>query len=233
LTNIPRSFLRSRHVCVLSARHCLGPGDHSGDRDGLGPHGTSVPGAMPPLAATVATDGSPPRVTVSACSPVLREVCPGHVIHGSAFHRLHGHRCCRQAGDVVGESGHRDTIHTQGWRVHAVGTWLGSLDTVTQSTRRAGGSTPCLFPRELDPVTSGWFCPLTALECRGAAPRGHAPVCSVVGEGTVPGVSRDHTSQAERLLPGTAPPGGQGLGLTTVCPAHDMERSRGSATAVY
>ena len=48
----------------------------------------------------------------------------------------------------------------------------GSLDTVTQSTLRAGGSMPCLFPRELDPVTSGWLCPLTALECRGAAPPG-------------------------------------------------------------
>lgn len=180
MTNIPRSFLRSRHVCVLSARHCLGPGDHSGERDSLGLHGSSVPGAMPPLAATVATDGSPPRVTVSACSPVLREVCPGHVIHGSAFHRLHGHRCCRQQGMWLGKSGHRDTIHTQGWRVHAVSfparAGSGHLWVVVPSdcpgVQRGGppgGTHPCAqwLGREPSPGSAGTTLPRLSASFQG------------------------------------------------------------------
>ena len=189
MTNIPHSFLRSRHVCVLSARHCLGPGDHSDEWDSLGPHGASVPGAMPPLAATVATDGSLPRVTVSACSLVLSGSLSRARHSRLCLPQAPRHCCCCQRGHV------------------AEGVWT------PWHHPHAGLEGPlCVFPTRVGSVTSGWFCPLTTLECRGVAPRVHAPVCSVVGEGTFPGVSRDHTSQAERLLPGTAPSWRAGVG---------------------
>ena len=38
----------------------------------LGLRGASIPGAVPPLTAALATDGSSPLVTISACSLVLR-----------------------------------------------------------------------------------------------------------------------------------------------------------------
>ena len=89
--------------------HCLGPRD------------ASILGAVPPLTAALASDGSPPLVTVSACSLVLRGSQPR--ARPSRLRLPQAPRAplfSSAGGKWLRESGHLTISHTRGWRNHSV-----------------------------------------------------------------------------------------------------------------
>lgn len=114
-------------------------------------------------------------------------------------------------GEWLREPGHHDTTRTQGWRIPRVSfparAGSGHLWVVLPSdyprVQRGGPLGACTR------VLTGWR--------RETSPRSAGT--------TLPRLSVSF----QRLRP----PGGQRLGLTTICPAQDMERSGGSAAAVY
>lgn len=166
--------------------------------------------AMPPLAATLAIDRSPPWVTVSACSPVLS---------GSLSRAHHSRLCLPQAppllsspgGEWLREPGHHDTTCTQGWRIPHV----------SFPARAGSGHLWVVLPSDYPRVQRG----------------GPLGACTRVLTGwrreTSPGSAGTTLPRLSVSFQRLRPPGGQRLGLTTVCPAQDMEHSGGSAAAVY